>query len=387
MDANSVKIICMVVLFFDTLVFGWPPYFLVRVSGEQSEKFNRIRKRVISYLTCFSGGVFLGACLLHLLPEGSEKVEEYLQKTESNVHYPLFEVMIAAGFFLIALIEQLAHKLLHASGHAHSHRPEVSCTSSERSLHDEASSSVRDSIPNIRSDTLPTFSGQGIRAEEQKGVAELSGSGTIPINMEYVPTHRNTRNRNVPVEHKRGNVAINDNALSSTELEQTHESEMVRALVTSESNPFRAILLLVALSFHTIFDGLAIGLTSSVSSVWQMFGAICIHKSLVALCLGTELFLVLKNKPLRAFLILFFFAFIAPLGIGLGMLLTSSNVNDDARTLTNGLLEGAATGTFLYVTFFEILREELVDKGGLLRLFLVVIGFGGMAAAKVMDAD
>ena len=69
------------------------------------------------------------------------------------------------------------------------------------------------------------------------------------------------------------------------------------------------------------------------------------------------------------------------------MLLTSSNVNDDARTLTNGLLEGAATGTFLYVTFFEILREELVDKGGLLRLFLVVIGFGGMAAAKVMDAD
>ena len=70
----------MVVLFFDTLVFGWPPYFLVRVSGEQSEKFNRIRKRVISYLTCFSGGVFLGACLLHLLPEGSEKVEEYLQK-------------------------------------------------------------------------------------------------------------------------------------------------------------------------------------------------------------------------------------------------------------------------------------------------------------------
>ena len=72
-------------------------------------------------------------------------------------------------------------------------------------------SSVRDSIPNIRSDTLPTFSGQSIRAEEQKGVAELSGSGTIPINMEYVPTHRNTRNRNVPVEHKRGNVAINDN--------------------------------------------------------------------------------------------------------------------------------------------------------------------------------
>ncbi|RUS76629.1 hypothetical protein EGW08_015605 [Elysia chlorotica] len=285
MDTDMVKIICMVVLFLDTLLFGWPPYFLVRSEG-RSDKFNRIRKTVLSYLTCFSGGVFLGACLLHLLPEGLENVQRYLEQVRYTIDYPIFEAMIGAGFFLIALIEQLAHKLIHSSGHAHSHKPEGSPT-----------------------------------------------------------------------------------------------------LVVSEGNPFRALLLLIALSFHTIFDGLAVGLTSGTSSVWQMFGAICIHKSLVALCLGTELFLLYVKKPLRAFLIVFFFAIIAPLGVGLGMILTSSNVDDGARTLTDGLLQGVATGTFLYVTFFEILREELIDKGGLLRLLLVAIGFGGMAAAKVVDAE
>ena len=57
---------------------------------------------------------------------------------------------------------------------------------------------------------------------------------------------------------------------SNSDLEPTHDSEMVQALKTSEGNLFRTILLLIALSFHTIFDGLAVGLISGVASVWQV---------------------------------------------------------------------------------------------------------------------
>lgn len=67
--------------------------------------------------------------------------------------------------------------------------------------------------------------------------------------------------------------------------------------------------------------------------------------------------------------------------------LTSSHIDQLAEGLVSWILQAIATGTFMYVTFFEILREELAEKRGLLRLTLVILGFGGMALAKFFDQD
>ena len=50
-----------------------------------------------------------------------------------------------------------------------------------------------------------------------------------------------------------------------------------------------------------------------------------------------------------------------------------------------GLLQGLAGGTLLYITFFEVLEREKLEKigmTGLLGCFLIILGFGLMAGLE-----
>ncbi len=50
-----------------------------------------------------------------------------------------------------------------------------------------------------------------------------------------------------------------------------------------------------------------------------------------------------------------------------------------------GLLQGLAGGTLLYITFFEVLEREKLEKigmTGLMGCFLIILGFGLMAGLE-----
>lgn len=59
------------------------------------------------------------------------------------------------------------------------------------------------------------------------------------------------------------------------------------------------------------------------------------------------------------------------LGIAIGALLTSGS-NADTLQVPNVILQGLATGTLLYVIFFEVLSK---DRSGLLPYLAVFVGF------------
>ena len=48
----------------------------------------------------------------------------------------------------------------------------------------------------------------------------------------------------------------------------------------------RGFLLVMALSFHSIFEGMAIGLQSSVNDVWFLFAAVAVHELAIMFCIG-----------------------------------------------------------------------------------------------------
>ena len=50
----------------------------------------------------------------------------------------------------------------------------------------------------------------------------------------------------------------------------------------------RGMLVIMALSLHAVFEGIALGLTGSVSSVWYLFLAIASHKFIIAFCIGMQ---------------------------------------------------------------------------------------------------
>ena len=103
--------------------------------------------------------------------------------------------------------------------------------------------------------------------------------------------------------------------------------------------PIRAFLLLGALSFHTVFEGLAVGLQEEEDELWTLFGSILLHKTLVALCLGMQLFIVFHKQPLKALVAITSFAVLCPLGIGCGMAVISGHHDEEGKMAARGILE------------------------------------------------
>ena len=71
--------------------------------------------------------------------------------------------------------------------------------------------------------------------------------------------------------------------------------------------------------------------------------------------------------------------------MAIGTILTE--VGEQSRTLDiiNGVFQAISTGTFIYVTFFEILQDELSHgKTTLGRIVALIVGFGVMAALSAM---
>lgn len=137
----------------------------------------------------------------------------------------------------------------------------------------------------------------------------------------------------------------------------------------------KGLLTVIALSFHAVFEGLAVGLEPSVASVIYLAAAIATHKLVIAFCVGMEM--VAAGANARIVLgYLAVFAVVTPLGIGIGLLLGNLEDGDDGLGPLPALLQGTAAGTLLYVVFFEVLaRERANEKSGLLQLAAILLGF------------
>ncbi|RUS79139.1 hypothetical protein EGW08_013086 [Elysia chlorotica] len=282
MDVTLCKVITAILLFILTLVFSSIPYFIV-ARGTRSGRSAQRREWILGHLNCFAGGVFLATLLCHILVEGEEGFEDYKEKARLHTDFPLFNIFVAAGFFIVAFVELVAHKCIGAQNHENTH------------------------------------------------------------NHSHVP----------------------------------------------KAVGLRAFLLLIALSFHTIFDGLAVGLQTSESEVWVVFAAITIHKSVIAFCIGLEIFQGNRDKLVQAAMWLLIFAIMSPIGIGVGIGITSGSSDELARLLAASILQGLAGGTFMYVTFLEILNVHIGHHGqrNVFHVVWALVGFALMAATKLFDED
>lgn len=160
--------------------------------------------------------------------------------------------------------------------------------------------------------------------------------------------------------------------------DEHHHSHIIPGEVDSTVKAIRGLLIVLALSVHELFEGLSVGLESSAGNVWYMFGAVSAHKLVIAFCIGVEL----VTSGMKTFLVViyvFTFAVVSPLGIGIGMAI--SNIEQDSSDVVSVFLQGLASGTLLYVVFFEILQNE--RKSGLKQFFSVLFGFMCMFAITV----
>ncbi|CAK0783445.1 hypothetical protein CVIRNUC_006644 [Coccomyxa viridis] len=139
-----------------------------------------------------------------------------------------------------------------------------------------------------------------------------------------------------------------------------------------------AALMGMALCFHSILEGMAMGAQANIVDSVHIFIAIAAHKGLAAYALGSSI--VDSQASMRKYwTVIGFFASATPVGILLGVLLSSVS-NSDAAAAVSAL----ASGTFLYVAFMEVIPRELaVPNHRTAKLAMLMLGFGAMSLLAI----
>ena len=112
------------------------------------------------------------------------------------------------------------------------------------------------------------------------------------------------------------------------------------------------VTLFVVLSLHSILAGIALGVEPHPLQAAAILVAILAHKGSAAFALGLQ---TLGDQYWRRMTI---FAMMTPVGVGMGALLTASSLQNNSE-LFEGLFDGIAAGTFIYIALAEILTKEL----------------------------
>lgn len=123
-----------------------------------------------------------------------------------------------------------------------------------------------------------------------------------------------------------------------------------------KGNPILALVVFIALSFHSVMEGMGMGASSSPA--WDILVAILAHKSLAAFALALEfLHHNVSRKQLLSSVAVF--SLMTPTGILFGRLLVDTN----HATPAGGVCAAFAGGTFLFVAIMEIIRRSCRTRG------------------------
>ncbi|XP_051901596.1 zinc transporter ZIP1 isoform X2 [Pristis pectinata] len=286
---TEVKVVSLALLLGLTVLSGLLPVCALRgaaaVAGGSAGAGQR---RVLSLLSCLAGGVFLATCLLDLLPDYLEDMAAVLDKMKIVLEFPLPEFIVAMGFFLVLIMEQIT----------------LAC---------------RDQAGN----TEETRALLGRPSPHHEGLS--------------------------PREEAAPHLHVDFNSHSA----------------------IRCLVLVLALSLHSVFEGLALGVQQTSAKVVEICVALSVHKCIVAFSLTLKL-VQSRLRWTAVVACVVTFAVMSPLGIGLGIMLTE----DSSHQLVRAVLEGMATGTFIYITFMEILPHELNSSHQrILKVIMLILGF------------
>ncbi|GIY31308.1 hypothetical protein CEXT_269471 [Caerostris extrusa] len=107
MNLEYVKLLSAFGLWLLTFAFSMLPVFWFKKYQLIDEERRRQNFRSMSFFNCFGAGVFLGTCLLHLLPDVQEQMAFIFKTANLQSTYPAAEFLFGFGFLTILVVEQI----------------------------------------------------------------------------------------------------------------------------------------------------------------------------------------------------------------------------------------------------------------------------------------
>ncbi|KAL3668281.1 hypothetical protein V7S43_006374 [Phytophthora oleae] len=315
----------------------------------------RVSKRASSVLNMVAAGIFLASSCMHLLPDaqnnealtewGCEHTAEVFLAVRTRYNgdnkrcFKWANFFYGCGFLMVLLIEVLAHTLQRHYGKVHGHG------------HAHVTEQERDSLLAI----------EATRAAEMNTLAKANGH-----------SHGHAHG------HAHGQLEAGDYGTQGEDTELTEHGEggkeephsHIHGIV--KGNPILALVVFIALSFHSVMEGMGVGASSTPA--WDILVAILAHKSLAAFALALEfLHHSVSWKQLLSSVAVF--SLMTPVGILFGRLLVDTN----HATPAGGVCAAFAGGTFLFVAIMEIIPQELQDpRYQFEKCSALLAGYGAM---------
>jgi len=126
---------------------------------------------------------------------------------------------------------------------------------------------------------------------------------------------------------------------------------------------------MIALSVHSFFEGLAVGLALKSRTFYNLSIAILLHKGAAALSLGTSLEKTFGENYNLIYKLLSIFVFSSPVGVALGIVIS------ELDEIFEIIFASIAGGSFIYIACSEVIIDEFSNKDDrYIKLFAYIVG-------------
>jgi zinc transporter 1/2/3 len=306
---------------------------------------------ILNYANPFSGGIFIGIGLFHLLPDASYNFEQYYKTPEGKSSFfygfPMSYFIVFLSYSFILFLEKVAFSSQEKDGNKN-----------DLILNKE-----------ILEPLLEEQNKENMDENNEKIISSIlykRNKGKSNIIFIYITLFLETMNK----KDKANNIA---NIIINKEEKEKDKDNVIELndnmnTITNEKNKLTPYVLLIALSLHGIFEGIALGVINNNSEGIILFVAILAHKWAESFALGISFYNA--GIQTRIFIeMLIIFTFFTPVGILIGMYFSKSGL------LMEGIMLSISSGTFVYVSTSEIIVEEFSSKGSkYLKFFIYLIG-------------
>uniref|UniRef100_A0AC35TPI0 Zinc/iron permease n=1 Tax=Rhabditophanes sp. KR3021 TaxID=114890 RepID=A0AC35TPI0_9BILA len=358
---------------------------------------------IMSLLSCFTGGVFFATVLLDIFPHINEGYSNFKAAADIDIDFPMPEFISICGFMLVYLIEEVCLKLFKNMGlHGHSHeepekmRRSVSMSrggpSDFRHLNALAkrarrrSSAIADKEENstyVLENKLPKFT-ELESIDEHPNVDEEAKSVTGSTTEKTSDPSINSKS---DLLHKRRGTVYSIASAFKPSIFDDPDALYVMPEDLPAENMLKGITFTLIISLHSVLEGFALGVQDRRAGIFSLFVSLAIHKSVEAFSVGLQV--AKSNSKRRNFVIVtvLLYALATPIGCIIGVILKHADFNEIAKDGLIFVLESLAAGTFLYVTFFEILAQEKANEfSNLVQLIAIFSGFMMIALVQLIEA-
>eukprot|EP01018_Ginkgo_biloba_P003678 Gb_40081 [translate_table: standard] len=370
-----VKIWCLIIVFVGTFAGGISPYFY------------RWNESFLILGTQFAGGVFLGTALMHFLSDSNETFGDLTDK-----EYPFAFMLSTAGYLITMLADCIIMQV-------YQKQVPVGDTDVEKGQNVSKEVAANNQTLTQRAKVL-WLDCEGFNVEQRVPIFQVS------LEMELFKPARILKTCVILWfclwecalgVHEASTTAAtvhNGNSMwgkgeASKGTEGLHMQ--VKASLISTTSVGDSVLLILALCFHSVFEGIAIGVAESKGDAWKALWTVCLHKIFAAIAMGIALLRMIPNRPFfSCAAYAFAFAISSPIGVGIGIVIDATTEGPVADWIY-AISMGIACGVFVYVAINHLLAKGYIPHSPnplnkpFYKFMAVLLGAAVIAVVMVWD--